>query len=226
MNDIQSIETGQEKTPNKCALWKILFICIVSTIGNMLLSYFVSGIAKIPLYLDTVFTTAVCFSLGLGPGLFTGVVLGPLFSLISHKYFYKYPMQTAWTTIIFSLCIAVEILVVCFYIKRIKSRETIFLEKPSLNSFIGLAPFLLSLAALDCIAISLTGGIIDFTLTLIHTPRIYSPEDTFKLGLLRNNIPLLAAAIFSRIPINIVDRFIVIFGGFGISLLYRKHLMS
>jgi hypothetical protein len=48
------------------------------------------------------------------------------------------------------------------------------------------------------------------------------PEDTFKLGLIRNNMPVLAAAILSRIPINIVDRFIGIFCGYGISLLYRR----
>jgi hypothetical protein len=35
-------------------------------------------------------------------------------------------------------------------------------------------------------------------------------------------MPVLAAAVLSRIPINIVDRFIVVFGGYGISLLYRK----
>jgi energy-coupling factor transport system substrate-specific component len=37
-------------------------------------------------------------------------------------------------------------------------------------------------------------------------------------------MPLLPTTILSHIPINIIDRFIVIFGGFGISLLYRKWL--
>jgi hypothetical protein len=50
----------------------------------------------------------------------------------------------------------------------------------------------------------------------------YSFEDTFELGLLRNNVPVLAAAILSRIPINIVDRFFAIFGGYGLSLLFRR----
>jgi hypothetical protein len=48
------------------------------------------------------------------------------------------------------------------------------------------------------------------------------PNFCFKLGLIRNNVPLLAAAMLSRIPINIVDRFIAVFSGYGISLLYRK----
>ena len=45
----------------------------------------------------------------------------------------------------------------------------------------------------------------------------FSSEDTFKISLFRGGLPLLLVNIFSRIPINIVDRFIVIFGGFFIS---------
>jgi hypothetical protein len=46
----------------------------------------------------------------------------------------------------------------------------------------------------------------------------------FCAGLLRNNVPFLPTAILSRIPINIADRFIVIFDGYGISLFFRKWL--
>jgi hypothetical protein len=126
--------------------------------------------------------------------------------------------------ILFFICTVVEVILVCFYFKRIKRQHDVFLEKPSLHSFMGLVPLLLTLAAFTCIAVSITGGIIDFSLGLLNTPRTYYPEDTFKLGLLRNNVPLLASAILSRIPINIVDRFFVIFGGFGISLFYRRFL--
>jgi hypothetical protein len=105
-----------------------------------------------------------------------------------------------------------------------KKRETIYLDNPSLQTFIGVAPLLMVLAVLDCLIVSITGGIIDFVLTAFQVPRTFSPEDSFKLGLLRNNIPLLPTAILSRIPINIIDRLIAIFGGFGISLLYRKWL--
>jgi hypothetical protein len=78
------------------------------------------------------------------------------------------------------------------------------------------------IVALDCVGVSVIGGIIDFFLTLHKAPKAFYPEDTFKLGLLRNNVPLLASAVLSRIPINIVDRFFVVFGGYGVSILYRK----
>jgi hypothetical protein len=86
---------------------------------------------------------------------------------------------------------------------------------------------LMALAALDCIVVSIVGGVIDFILNrLLAVPRAFYPEDIFKLGLIRNNMPALAAAILSRIPINIVDRFIVVFGGCGISLLCRAWAFS
>jgi len=78
------------------------------------------------------------------------------------------------------------------------------------------------IAVLDCIMVSVTGGIIDYIITLFSAPKVFYPEDSFKIGLLRNNAPLLASAILSRIPINIVDRFFTIFGGYGVSLVYGK----
>jgi hypothetical protein len=107
-----------------------------------------------------------------------------------------------------------------------KKKGAVFLEKPSLNSFTGIGAILLVLAMIDCVAVSITGGIIDFIITVLNTPRSFSPEDSFKLGLLQNNVPLLATAILSRIPINIIDRIVVVFGGYGISLWYRKWLVN
>jgi hypothetical protein len=130
--------------------------------------------------------------------------------------------DTFWTVNVFILCSISEILLVWFFHARIRPGQSAFLGEPSLSSFISIAAQLMALVALDCILISVIGGIIDFVLyTLFSAPRGIYPEDIFKLGLYRNNMPVLAAAILSRIPINIVDRFIAVFGGYGISLLYR-----
>jgi hypothetical protein len=82
------------------------------------------------------------------------------------------------------------------------------------------------LAVFACIIESVLGGVIDYVLftMLGETKFQYSPEDRFKLGLLRSNMPLLWASILSRLPINIVDRFIVIFGGYSLSLGIRRFL--
>jgi hypothetical protein len=210
---------------DKSAWWKALILCFVSALCNALLSYLVSNAAKIPLYLDTVFTAAICFSCGLLPGLLT-CIINILLIPLRYKFIYALPSALAFPELFFSLCVVAEILLICFFMKRIKKQETAFHESPSLQSFISLTPLLLTLVALACIAVSITGGIIDFILTYRQTSRPYFPEDTFKIGLLQNNLPLLTSAILSRIPINIVDRFFVVFGGFGIGLLFRKLLTA
>jgi hypothetical protein len=72
--------------------------------------------------------------------------------------------------------------------------------------------------------ISILGGAIDTTVFMLfsQTKVNFSPEGVFRLGLLRNGIPILWANILARFPINLVDRFIVVFGGCGVSLLIGK----
>jgi hypothetical protein len=205
--------------------WKVLSLCIVSALCNACLSYLVSNAAKVPLYLDTVFTAAICFAFGLLPGLLT-CVFNLLLIPLRYKFIYGLPAALAFPELFFTICVVAEIILICFFMKRIKKQEDAFHEKPSLQAFIGLSPFLLTLVAVDCIVVSFTGGVIDFILSYNSTSRPYFPEDTFKIGLLQNNVPLLTSAILSRIPINIVDRFFVVFGGFGIGLLFRKLLIT
>jgi hypothetical protein len=75
-----------------------------------------------------------------------------------------------------------------------------------------------------CLTVSLLGGLIDFitTTALEIQNNEVNPSTLFKLGLLRNRLPLLAVDILSRIPVNIVDRFIVAFGGYSVGLAIRR----
>ena len=87
-------------------------------------------------------------------------------------------------------------------------------------SYTVIAAKLMLLYIVCAISISILGGIIDFLpkfLAETHA-HYFSVEYTFKLGLVMNNLPTLAVNILSRIPILLVDRFIVIFGGYFISL--------
>jgi len=215
MGDVQSTNT---------VIWKILVLCAVSAFCNANLSYLLNTLLKVPLYADTIFTVAMCFTAGALAGILTGAVFSPLAFLLVCKYLLGLPYETSWVRNIFTICVLAEVALVCCYHARIKSREETFLLKPSLHSFTGVATHLLVLVALDCIVVSVCGGSIDFILGKLSAPLAYSPEDTFELGLLHNNIPVFATAVLARIPINIVDRFIAIFGGYGISLLFRKWL--
>jgi len=204
----------------------ISLLCLVSALCNVILNYFVCYIWYIPLYLDTVFTVALCFSTGLLPSLLNAALILPVCHFLLHTYVLPVEPQSGLVRYLFTLCVVCEALTVCFYHVKMKRQETAFFEKPSLNSFLGVAAKLLVLAVIDCVIVSVTGGIIDFIITKHSAPRPIFPEDTFKLGLLRNNVPVLATAILSRIPINIIDRFIAVFGGYGISTLYRKALQK
>jgi len=206
---------------NRTKLLKIAVLCAVSAFGNALGSYLHTKMG-IPLYLDTVFNAAMCFSAGLASGIITGTLLFPVMNYLINIFLRGPSVELGLFRNIWIICIVTEILLIWFFHKKMKKREDVFHENPCLHVFIGVAAQLLVLVVLDCIVISVTGGIIDYALSAFSLPRTISPEDNLKLGLMRNNVPLLASAILSRIPINIVDRFIVIFGGYGVSLLYRK----
>jgi hypothetical protein len=224
MEDIQPKMDQLKVDKPKLDQLKILILCIVSAIGNAALCHLVTNVANVPLYMDTMFTIAMCFSAGLLAGVLTGALFSPLCFYFVTRYILGLSVTLSFIRNIYLICIVVEAVLVCIYYSKIKTREAVFLEKPSFNSFIGVGIDLLVLVALDCITVSITGGIIDFVLTINSAPRTFSPEDTFKLGLLRNNVPVLATTILSRIPINIIDRFIAVFGGYGISILFRKWL--
>jgi len=217
---------------NRTQFWKIGVLCIASAFCNVVVCCFNGSVLKAPLYMDTIFNVAMCFCAGLFPGLITGMLLSPIMYFLVCRYFIGLSIELDIITNVWVICVFVEVLLVYIFHTRMKNRESVFLEKPSMQSFIGVASRLASrlasqlmvLVVLDCLLISISGGIIDFVLTVLQTPRASFPEDSFKLGLFRNNVPLLPAAILSRIPINIVDRFIAIFGGYGVSLLFRKWL--
>jgi hypothetical protein len=231
MEDNQpKVDQPKAKQPKVVLLLKILILCIMSAIGNAALCHLVTNVANVPLYMDTMFTIAMCFSAGMFAGVLTGAIFSPLCFYFVTRYILGLSVTLSLVRNIYLICIVVEAVLVCLFYSKMKTKEAAFLDKtsrgspPSLNSFIGIGTELLVLVALDCIAVSITGGIIDYVLTLNSAPRTFSPEDTFKLVLLRNNVPVLATSILSRIPINIIDRFVAVFGGYGISLLFRKWL--
>jgi len=207
---------------------KIIILCLMSAFANSALSYVISGLFRVPLYVDTVFTAAMCFTAGIYAGIITGAVLSPLFFFLVYKLILNESFDVILIRNIFVICIIAEVFLVTFFYKKIiKTRETAFLEKHAgkqdiFYTFFPVAVPLLLLVVLDCIVISVLGGIVEFIINQFSVPWKYSPSDIFKFGFLRNNAPVLAAGILSQIPINIVDRFIVIFGGYGISLVFRK----
>jgi hypothetical protein len=207
---------------------KWLVLCALAVKAN----YYLNGIVRaldLPLFMDTFFTCVITFAGGLVPGI-TVAALTALDFVIRDA-----------GALPFLLCSLAEVLLISF----LKPGKTAglpsesaplagggtgggggraFLPENVIPLFISTFAPLLFLYVAACLVVSVLGGIIDFVFydVLAENKSFFSPEDTFKIGLLRDASSLLLANILSRIPINIVDRFIVIFGGFSLSLLLKK----
>jgi len=162
---------------------------------------------RFPLFLDTVFTAAIAFAAGPIAGIFVAVSVW-----LIHCIYFK-------VINFFVLCSIAEVLLICAlkpsapYIPDFAPKEKV------IASYTGLVAKLMLLYIICAISISVLGGVIDYLSQLFPELQslYFSVNDTFKYGLIMNNLPVLAINILSRIPVNIVDRFIVIFGGYFIS---------
>ena len=185
----------------------------------------------IPLYLDTVFTVAVT----LGGGVFWGVLTGTLTNLIGHSIRFW-----GWEGYLFTLCNIATALVTFLFVRLFPAElsltpHTLREESGQENSSAHAAKtfpnssssgrrimdrimVLIFLSASLCIAISVLGGLISEFINFLRNPAGTGPAST-ALGsaIFNQNFPPILVEILSRIPINIVDRLITAFGGYGIA---------
>jgi len=196
---------------------KIAVLCVLAAFLNLSLSIFFMNYLRFTLFLDTVFTAAIAFSFGLIPGIAVAVLTWIL------------PCMYWKGLSLFVLCSIAEVLLICALkpaapnLPYYANHGSVPKEK-ILASYLVIAAKLMLLYIVCALSISVIGGILDYVSQLVTDTdtHYYSIENTFKLGLMMSNLPKLAVNILSRITINIVDRFIVVFGGYFISLGLRK----
>jgi len=180
-------------------------LSILAAFFNIFLNGFVMNFLKFPLFLDTVFTAAISFAFGIIPGIFTAVLTWFL-SCVYYNGFNFY-----------ILCSVTEVLIICALKPSAPDIPNFASKDKIAASYTALVSKLFLLYILCVVIISLIGGIVDYITHLFVERNYYSADDLFKPGLFMNNLPVLAVNIISRLPINIVDRFIVILAGFLIS---------
>jgi hypothetical protein len=203
----------------RAAYIKLSFLCLFSVIANILLSHLVEGVLKLPLFMDTLFTVAMSFAAGPLWGSLTAVLTTALIGII---FSYQH-----WGIYLYALCSVTAAILTWLFCGNpgplsAGTGETFGRGDPFFTVPVVTRLFVLSIVM--CLAISVLGGLIAFIISVPLRGPEYDmpPEFFFRLGLLGQNIPLLAANILSRIPVNIVDRLLSVFGAYGISLLYRK----
>jgi len=187
---------------------KLAVLCVLAVLMNILLTNFVMNFLKFPLFLDTVFTAAIAFSFGLIPGIIVAV-----FTWLLPCLYYQ-------SINFFVLCSIAEVLLICALKPSAPDIPKFTPKEKIIVLYTVVAAKLMLLYIICAVSISALGGIINFLPHLFQETDVYyyGVEDTFKPALIMNNLPTLAVNILSRIPINLVDRFIVIFGGYFISL--------
>jgi hypothetical protein len=185
---------------------------------------------RLPLFMDTMFTAAFTFFGGLPCGISTAIishlVMNPLLATDLPNYLY-------------TLCSIAVALITALFMRLFPAECSVGLGRRSGADPAGMARFrrragpprrddkvfdriavLFVLSLVMCAGISLLGGLISTIIETFFTPRnTYDAEVfIFRRMLARKGLPLLVVEVLCRIPVNILDRLISVFGGYGFAL--------
>ena len=198
--------------PNIIYMVKTALLCVIAAALNHALSYFAVFDLKIPLFIDTIFTAAVTFAAGLIPGLVTAFLTWVIGFIGTNELSPFIICSIAEVFLILWLKPSAEI--------KLKRSNNVRMFAENINVLARI--MLLYIAA--SITVSVLGGLVDYIYftVLPHSKDHISAEDVYKAGLQQSYFPVLVMNILSRIPVNLVDRFIVIFGGYFISWIILK----
>jgi hypothetical protein len=185
---------------------KLLLLCILAAGANDLCHLFFQFLG-LPMFMDTLFTLGVTFFAGPLWGCVTAI-LTPLPSILA------YDIQRG----LYVLCSIAGVFLAWFFHRRYH-----LLEEDNYGAF-NLVSVLLILSLYMCILMSVTGGLIAWIISVLWpvTNQDTPPESYFKLGMLLNHYPVPLAEIISRLPVNIPDRLLSVFGAYGFALLLKK----
>ena len=200
-------------------------ICLTGSILNVILGKLCIHFG-IPLYLDTILTIAVTMTCGL----FWGALCGTLTNFIGHTFW-----GWGWAGYLFVLCNIATALVTRLFMQFFP-RELNFYDAPKTQIAYKNSRFsmvmdrvivLIILSFALCLAMSFLGGLI--AAIIIKSSPSYNAGEPgitaiFSETMFTVNMPVIVTEIAARIPVNIVDRLISAFAGFGIALGLRAIL--
>jgi hypothetical protein len=206
------------ETPLRSRLVSLLF-CLAGAMLNIGISRFNGSVLHLPLFIDTIFTIALTFS----RGLFWGVLTGVLTHLASNILF-----PAGWPMYLYTFCSIVSALITALFIRHFPDALG-FHRRSTLRTVIDRLIMLMVLSFALCFAMSVQGGLTAALIEFLGTSGssgTEGPELLFKLTLLRRNLPLVGVEILSRIPLNVIDRLISVFGAYGAAMLVNYDHIS
>jgi len=204
----------------------MFLLCIFGTALNIIFNKIFAGSGMgLPLYMDTVLTITVTF---IG-GLFWGCLTGVLTNIAGHTMNFW-----GWEGYLFTLCNILTALITWKFTRIFLSELTFinsknenenpqsasFFKSRRLDNIMSKIFVLMLLSFILCFAISIMGGLIAFFIEIFKTPHSVNPASQHSV--FYRGLPLVLREIVSRIPINIIDRNISVFAGFGIAYVIGK----
>ena len=206
-------------------------LCLAGVVLNIAVNRFFVYYLGMPLFMDTIFTVAVT----LIGGVLWGALCGALSTIIGKTIWFS-----DFISYLFFLCSIATAFVTWLFIRFFPSELNLSSEQAKYEKMLHTAGIagrsgklaasmnrvivLLLLSFALCLVISVLGGLISGLILLINPSQI---GERVLAGLLNDTmsggaVPVFLAEILSRIPVNIIDRLIAAFAGFGIALLLKK----
>lgn len=180
-----------------------LLLSLIFILLNFAVSYLCSQILQLPLFMDMIFVFAASF-FGIFCGLFTSTGYYVLWTLAMHYSFIH---------MLYVICCITETLLTWLFVTRRKTYE----EYSALWIHMALLFFV------STIIISLEGS---FIYSVFVLGQESPPENTTVMfltyTLVLQNLGVKLSAFLARLPVNLFDKAIAVFGGFGIYLILRK----
>jgi hypothetical protein len=204
-------------------------ICITGALLNIAIHKFCT-FAGIQLYLDTVFTVTVTLSCGL----FWGSLCGALTNLICYSVWFW-----GWEAYLFTFCNIATAVITWLFMrffpmelglvgKKSETAGAISFKSTQLSRVMDKVIALMLLAFTLCFAMSIMGGVISAAIWGASPSYQYENSLFIWLGntMFTENTPKLLTEIVARIPVNMIDRIITAFAGYGIAILIKQLTMN
>jgi len=190
-----------------------VLICALAIAANLLVILFRS-LLWLPLFVDTVFTAAVTFSMGLVPGL----VVATLTWAADGFLWRVQPFHPFLLVAIAEVFIVHALKPASPDVARLPQSYASKTDRKMLAIYRIFLRLILIYAAC-VIAASVLGGIIDLVYhAMLGAERpSYIAINAIMMALMQGGAHELPAGIFSRIQVNMIDRLVVVFGGYLVS---------
>ena len=180
---------------------------------NLIPRHIVQVVLELPFFMDTLGSITVAFVFGALPAIICATITQLAMAFIES--------YTSAVILLYVLTVYASIGIVCMFRKSLAESDSV----------LSTAFILLFISILTILAVSITGGIVNFICVYVQeitdSPVQKNPATTFfQFDLFKMGLSSLPTYIFSRIPGNLVERPMITLMAFGINFLYKKTFAS